>query len=353
MKILKLIKLLSKAAEGKKSIAEGAVGSDSFGFIFRDIAFIKDFFDLSYVSQLCNVGTMRMFLHNFSGDPDAFFKYSDLSFDISCIGSLKTLVPTIKFGMDDLLFEVWMLVRTPKGEIFPASFYYGKSRLAIGGWNINTIDLFHNIKFSLPKELNEYINVNPFDFTVEERDHLASSLEFALQGVNSSDFEVTFRDEYGDIFLAIQEGIPVFKRISDDEYWPIEIIDQGSWKYLDLFEELIKDQLTLDDKNRLEADLTSLEFRTLRRKLIMKCYDKLIDLAYQQGSRLAFQVLGKLLLNEEIKISDDLRRLILDNSRWIDERDKLKIKKDRCKRRNNLINFRTKLLKNKEDMIGQ
>ncbi len=353
MKISELIKLLSKAAEGKDSIAEGAVGSNFFGFVFRDVVFVEDLLDLGYLSQFCNVGTMPMFLHNFSGDPDAFFKYSDLSFDISCIGSLKTLVPTIKFCMDDLLFEVWMLVRTPKGEVFPASFYYGKSRLAIGGWNINTIELFHKIKFYLPKELNEFTTVNPFDFTVEERDHLASSLELALQKVKPSDFEVTFRDEYGDIFLAIQEGIPVFKRINDEDYWPIEIIDQGSWRYLDLFEELIKDQLTLDDKNRLEADLTSLEFRTLRKNLIMKCYDKLIDLAYQQGSRLAFQVLGKLLLNEGIKIFDDLRRLILDNSRWIDERDKLKMKKDRCKRRNNLINFRTRLLKNKEDMIAQ
>lgn len=242
---------------------------------------MENHINLIYTSKICNVGTMRKFTRALQNKriSSLLFEYSDISNDLLCIGAIKTLVPSLEFSSDDFLFDVWMLVKTPEGEIFPATFYYSKSRLAIGGWNPNSVMSFTGKSNSFPKELEEYINFNPFKLNEEEKDSLASAIETALEKVPVSDFEVIFRDDYGDYLMVIKDGDPFYRRIREDEYWPIEIIDDGSWSYLDMSEQLIEDHLTPNDNARMKTGLTSLEYDILRRDLIGRCYDELVELA--------------------------------------------------------------------------
>lgn len=345
MRYKDLVQLVLHVAEGRDNPSEGAIGFKGYGFVFRDINDIALNFDINYSSQICSVGTVRKFLREFNEDSDSniFYRYYDISSDLIFIGAIKTLVPSLKFGVDDLLFEVWMLVKTPENRIFPATFYYGKSRLAIGGWNSDIIKPF-NDKFDFPNDLKKFINFNPFDLKEEEKYSLGKALESALHKIPISDFDVRFRDDYEDYFLAVHEGVPLFRRIDEDEYWPIEIIGNGSWGYLDKFEKLIEKQLTPRDNNRMEQGLNLEEFRLLRRDLIERCYEELFELAYQQGSPIAFQVLGCLFMEYNVRLTDEIKRLILKNSRWKDERHKLKDKKDKIKRKRHLFEFREKIL---------
>ena len=102
--------------------------------------------------------------------------------------------------------------------------------------------------------------------------------------------------------------------------------------------------MTPKDNNQIKKGLALEGFRILRRHLIERCYEELLELAYQQNSRIAFQVLGCLLMEYNVKLKDEIKRLILENSRWKDERHKLKDKRDRIKRKRHLFEFREKIL---------
>jgi len=353
MKIKEIIDLISNAGKGKSNFNKGAVGSNGFGFVFRNVSCMENHINLIYTSRICNVGTMRKFTKALQNKriSDLLFEYSDIGNDLLYIGAIKTLVPSLEFSNDDFLFDVWMLVKTPEDKIFPATFYYSKSRLAIGGWNPNSIMSLPGKSNSFPKELEKYINFNPFELDEEEKDSLVSAIETALKKVPVSDFEVIFRDDYEDYLMAIKDGDPFFRRIREDEYWPIEIIDDGSWSYLDKFEQLIEDHLTPNDNARMKAGFKLLEYEILRREVIERCYDELVELAHQQDSRLAFQVLSYFLMDDGVKMTNDVKKLILKHSRWKDERHKLKDKEKRIKRRRQLFEFRAKILDYKEGTI--
>lgn len=344
MNIARLVQFASNAAEGMNNFNEGAVGSNGFGFVFRDVNY--EDIGLEFTSKVCNIGTMREFFEEFQNkeDPDIFQVYSDIRSDLLLIGAVKTLVPSIQLALDDLLFIVWMVVKTPDNRIFPATMYYGKTRLATGGWRRNKLS--KEVGFSKYKE---YFNFNPFDFTIEEQSSYAEALESALQKVPISDFEVVYRDEYGEQVMVVNDGIPNFRRISDEEYWPIEILGNGTWRYYDRFEDLIDTRLTQDDKESMKSSITFQEHKDLRRGIVERCYDDLIELAYRFNSRLAFQVLGFLLMEGGVKISDGLKGLILENSRWRDERDNLKDREDRIKRKKCLFQFRAEILMHNGD----
>ncbi|MFW9970604.1 MAG: hypothetical protein ACFFDF_10410 [Candidatus Odinarchaeota archaeon] len=340
-----LIQITSKASIGEYDISNGSVGSNDFGFVFRDINYFNHLIDSSYTSRICNIGTIRKFSKKFQyeKDPNLFLLYDDVSPDLLLIGSVKTLVPTLELGKDDLLFIVGLIVKTPYNKIFPATFYYGPTRLAIGGWNLNFIKSYgkgNNNSF----QFHEYFNFNAFDFTPEEQDIFTEAFESALQKVAPSDFEVVYRDDVGDSLMAVKEGVPLYKRIRDNECWPIEILDDGSWSYHDKFEDLIENLLTPADKARIDSGLGLLEYEALRKEVVEKYYNKLVEFARQQDSRIAFQILGYLLMDYGVNIKDETKKLILENSRWRDERHNLRKREDRTKRRNYLLKFRAEIL---------
>ncbi|MFX0022368.1 MAG: hypothetical protein ACFE9S_08570 [Candidatus Hermodarchaeota archaeon] len=349
MIIEEILQLAEDAAKGEDNISNGSVGSNGFGFVFRDVEDGMDMINVSFSSKVFNVGTMRRFSQEFQSkdDPDLFTLYNDIRPDLLLIGAIKTLVPNIHMPIDDLLFIVLMFVKTSDDKVFPATLYYGKTRLAIGGWNFDLVESFGIEKESLQTKYQKYFNFNPFELTLEEQKSIGEALELALRKVPVSEFEVKFRDEIGDSLLAIKEGVPIYRRILDEEYWPIEILDDGSWRFDDMFEELIENRLKPNEREKLLTSSDIFEYETLRKDIIERHYDDLVELALQQNSRFAIQVLGHFLMLYEVKMPDEFKTLVLENSRWRDEKRNLKEKKDRINRRNNLFKFRAEILEYK------
>jgi len=131
-------------------------------------------------------------------------------YDLFLAGSVKTLVPSLKFGGFESLFNVWMFVRTPDGKRFPATFYYGASRLSIGAWDPKVIKwLGHTTpdKF-FSNEFFPIINFCPHVFNKEELEKLSEALPLALEKVPVSDYECIVEDDAGKWLKGIKNGRP-------------------------------------------------------------------------------------------------------------------------------------------------
>ncbi len=82
--------------------------------------------------------------------------------------------------------------------------------------------------------------------------------------------------------------------------------------------------------------------------LIDRCYDKLLDLASKQDSRLVYQVLGVFLMKFGAKMTEKVKELILKNSEWEDDQEQLKNDQDRKERKKYLFDFAEKVKNYKE-----
>lgn len=216
MNFRRLFQLVSEAANGKDNLHEGCVGCYGYGFVFRDIDYITKHIDLSYSGGVCRVATSKRILKDW--EDDNMNEFSDFlrhsrNEDILLAGAVKTLEPTLKFGGGyEHLFEVWMFVKTPDDRTFPATFYYGQSRLVIGGWDSKTAALWITKKKYIPhfpKGLNAIINFNPHDLTQDEKEALAEALELALRKVPVSDFYGVFQHDFGNLLMGIKNGRPI------------------------------------------------------------------------------------------------------------------------------------------------
>lgn len=136
-----ILLLVSRAAGGKDNIENGAIGCFGYGFIFKDYNEIYPFHPGGLESKVCSVGALRGYFERFSKavsegvkikslhDFEAYDKLNDLYF----LGSLKTLIPTLKIGGYEILYDAWMLVKTPDNLMFPATLYWGASGTSLGG----------------------------------------------------------------------------------------------------------------------------------------------------------------------------------------------------------------------------
>jgi hypothetical protein len=199
--VKELIQLAQDAANGKERRDKAAIGSNGYGFCFHDFDLADGLLITAGSSKVCPVGSMRNFMRTYNRGliktREDFLKF-DKHVDIRIAGAMKTLLPTLNFGGDELLFHAWMFVVTPDKDQFPASFYYGPSRLAIGGWNSGR-DIWDTQK-RFPLELKAAIKCSPHDFSAEQKEMLAEALELALNKVNLSDFFGVF---YMDGFYKI------------------------------------------------------------------------------------------------------------------------------------------------------
>lgn len=117
--------------------------------------------------------------------------------------------------------------------------------------------------------------------------------------------------------------------------------NEKAWKIWGRYFDLCYDNLTQFEYKQYSTKLP----KNLIRKLAERCYNEMIGMVITQKSRLAFQVLGYFLLSYGAKMTEDVKILILKNSRWIDDRLQLKQKRDRIERRKYIFDFRERVVR--------
>ena len=94
--------------------------------------------------------------------------------DLFFAGSLKTLLPRLRFGRDEI-FLVWVLIKTPENKSFPAKFYFGPSGTSWAGWTLQGyLKVF-------PSDFRSVINYSPFDLSDDELNSLVEAFELVFQ----------------------------------------------------------------------------------------------------------------------------------------------------------------------------
>jgi len=231
LNISSIIELVLKVAEGEDSIKEGAVGYEGYGFAFKDRDAIERTFGLAGSGVVCRLGKTREILKDYGRKINVIENLDSYNehYDILIAGSLKTLVPTLKFGGGyENLFEVWMLVKTPDNRWFPGTIYYGASGLSVGGWDLGMASRFIQDKSRLPilpPELTAQINCNPHKFTKDEKEGLSEAIELALRKVPVSDFYGVYRHDFGNSLMGVKNGVPLI----------VELGHSPNFEQLDLF----------------------------------------------------------------------------------------------------------------------
>lgn len=209
--IQKMAKLLDAPISGRSHVKQGAMENNGYLFIFKDYSDVPDELNLAYSHKVCAVGTMRHFekdlenLKNYDFDSMMVEEKEDLLL----MASLKTLLPELKFGGDEVLFDSFMLVKTPEGNVFPATFYYGPSGLSMGGWSGFSDHFQDTVKF--PKEFSDLINGSPHELTDEELEPILEALVLGLRNVPPSDFQGKLKTDYGKFLMGVQRGSPFSK----------------------------------------------------------------------------------------------------------------------------------------------
>ena len=345
-----LIKLISETAEGKDNFEEGAVGANGYGFVFRDYDHeSKDSFISAYgSSKLCSIGAFKDVYNKFLMNIDKLKDVKVLlnhnpKLDLYFGGALKTLIPKLKFGGNETLFDVWVFVKTPKDQLFPGTFYYGQSGTSIGGWT-PAYTLFAKKRVFL-RQFESIINFNPFNFSKIELREFLEAFVISLGKVPISDFEGIYTHDLGSYLMGIKSGKPFIEKIPSNRKkrvvtWSYSVL--GNDKAMNFYYKYIS--LII---NRLPQPLCKVYSKGLPdeiyQELIEKNYNQLIEFATRQKSRLAFIVLGLYIMKHGAKLSDGLKKKILKYSSWEYEKDQLTDKKDRMERKRFLIDFRSKI----------
>ncbi|MFX1409584.1 MAG: hypothetical protein ACFFA6_04480 [Promethearchaeota archaeon] len=339
-----LVQLVSEAAKGNDNFKEGAVGFNGYGFVFRDYDYSsKDSFinDIGS-SKLCSFGAFKNIYKKFLRNENKLLNY-DSKLDLYFGGALKTLIPTLKFGGDEILFDVWMFVKTPKNQMFPATFYYGQSGTSIGGWSA---DYHLSTKGkTFPQNFKSLINFSPFNFSHNELEGFIEALEYSLKKVPVSDFEGIYVHDLGKNLMGIRSGKPFIEAFhlnheKRTDTWSYCILgNDDAMLYLNKYVDITTKDVPHNIFKKYSQGLPD----ELYHELIKNSYDQLFDYAYNQKSRLAFLVLGVFLMLHKAKLTEELRQIILNYSDWKYEEKQLKKKEYRAERKYFLADFRKKI----------
>ncbi len=226
MKISELISWSLNASKGNDNFKKGVVGSNGYGFVFKDLNSNIPYVTFKGSGKIFEAGSYRDVLNNFK-KLDNIKNFADLhtidpKYDMILAGALKTLVPSLEFGGYEILFDVWMFVTTPDGKRFPARFYHGQSGTSIAGWDpdLNYLDPYTWEK-TFPKEFEKIINYTPFDFDDSEKNLFLDALEFALQKVPISDFWGVKHHDLGNSLMGVKKGKPFLRELGFFDIDPI------------------------------------------------------------------------------------------------------------------------------------
>ena len=351
MEIEYLLKLVSKAANGKNNFKDGAVQSNGFGFVFKKFDYnLRDSFIIGDgSSKLCSVGAFKGIYKKFIGIQGSLKSAKDLlnynpKDDLYFGGALKTLVHGMEFGGYERLYRVWMFVKTPKGQLFPATFYHGKSGASVGAWSPDYRVFLFAEERTLPQEFESIINFNPFNFSDIELEEFTEALKFALDKVPISDFEGVYENDFGRELMGLKSGKPfaIFleNKRKENETWSYSIMgNDEAWNLNGDFIEIKNNHFTPEEDKKYPRNVPE----NMHKVLIERSYDHLVAHAYKKKSRLAFMVLGSFLMLYKSKMTEELKQVILEYSDWEHEKDQLKNEKDRKERKKFLDDFREKI----------
>ncbi len=351
MKINHLIKLVSEVADGKDNFKKGAIGFNGYGFVFKKLNHVsQDSFIIGDgSSKLCSIGAFKDIYKKFVErqgplkSPKDLLNYNPRN-DLYFGGALKTLIPDMEFGGYESLYHVWMFVKTPQGQMFPVTFYYGQSGTSIGGWSPDYRVFLFAEERRLPKEFEAIVNFTPFNFSLAELEGFIEALELALDKVPVSDFEGIYEHDLGRESMGLKLGKPFVKYLKKEKKeirtWSYSI--KGNDKASSLnsdFIDIMIDHLTPEEDKKYPISVP----KSMDTILIERAYDQLIAHAYKKESRLAFMVLGCFLMRYKSKMTEELRQTILKYSDWEYEKDQLKSEKDGKEREKFLDDFREKI----------
>jgi hypothetical protein len=338
--------LINRTKEGIY-LDDNCISFGDYVFIFKDIEDISREIGSIHSSALCMIGSTRSLVKNIGQDTVIRLDVREprLS-DLLLVGAVNTLAPFLRFGGDELFFEVGLIIKTPKNKIFPASLYWAQGGLAIGCWQEEILGDFIELK----KDSHSFKSIYT-KFSNLEKEELAEAFEFILNKVPISDFAGEYWTENGGIRMGVMSGSPFIEDIPIDEdtnfainYYSGELMDImhncATPEELEKFNTLTRIKRNADYKNNI-----LLKFNAY---LIKKCFDDLILFTAKTKSRYAFQALGLFLMETGINIPNDIKKLILKNSHWKDESLKYEDRKEKSRRREELIDFITKLLDYRE-----
>lgn len=225
MNLKKIKTLVDNASKGKNSIEEGAVGYQGYGFVFKEIDEIKGKVNFSGSSKICSLGKTKEILKDFERKINVVENISEYSYlnNVMFIGSIKTLVPSLKVGLRyGDLFKSWVFVKTPENRQFAVKVYYGRSGLAVGGW-----DTTRNYNFTkderflsiLPEDLKSIINFSPHDLTKDELEAFSEAIEFAIRKIPVSDYHGVYMHDFGNSLMGIKNGKPFMVELGFTPKW--------------------------------------------------------------------------------------------------------------------------------------
>ena len=205
----KLLELMDDTPEDRVDKKNKVIHFQGYTFLFRDHDFKlrESYVVIKFSSKVTSAGVWRKIIDYSMKNLKKIkslndINLEDIQYDFCYGGSLKTLFPALKFGGDEMLFFVWMFVKTPGGQIFPATFYFGPSGTSIGGWQL------YKAKKVFPPEFYSVINFSLFDFSLDELNAFVEALELSLKMVPMTDYYGVFLGDYGYTIMGIKNGIP-------------------------------------------------------------------------------------------------------------------------------------------------
>jgi len=210
-----LVRLVNQAAQGQDDLSAGVIGYGGYSFAFRNPKPNGE-----QEPYVFTVGSSKVSAFDIRGEInlpsrilnsktfEEMISENDLRAPIYG-GKIKTLLPTLKFGGYEKLFFTWMFVKTPQEHTFPATFYYGPSGLAIGGWYSE--DYEEDNQF-YPEFLN-IINYSPFSMEYKELEALCDALKSALDKVPATDYYAQYGHDVGTSLMGVKRGKPFISEI--------------------------------------------------------------------------------------------------------------------------------------------
>lgn len=212
--ISEFLDLLEDTAEDKVNYQDKVIHFQGYSFLFRDrwLKSREPYVTGLHSSKFSSVGFWRKIIKYSMDNLDKIKDLNELNLDDTKRdyffgGALKTLIPDLTFGGDEVLFDVWMFVKTPEGYMFPATFYYGKSGTSLGGWYLD------EAKEVFPPNFFSIINFSPFNFNTDGLDAFIEALELSLKMVPVTDYYGIYYGENGYTILGVKDGQPYLKEL--------------------------------------------------------------------------------------------------------------------------------------------